>query len=78
MEHLECFEILEKHSVDLIKYKFGYADDSPPGLREISRQLARKAVFRMLELECPNLLEHDQNRAIAYRRIARAVCGIMP
>jgi 3-dehydroquinate synthase len=66
VEHLECFEILEKHSVDLIKYKFGYADDSPPGLREISRQLARKAVFRMLELECPNLLEHDQNRAIAY------------
>merc|ERR1719408_276720 len=66
VEHLEVFELLEKHTEDLIKYKFGYADGAPAGLREVGRQLARKAVLRMLELECPNLLEHDQHRAIAY------------
>ena len=65
VEQKECFELLEKHTEDLIKYKFGYADDAPAGLREIGRQIARKAVLRMLELECPNLLEHDQHRAIA-------------
>ena len=43
-------------------------------MHDIYLQLARKAVFRMLELECPNLLEHDQNRAIAYRGFVRGVC----
>merc|ERR1711871_1390798 len=28
--------------------------------------IARKCVLRMLQLECPNLHEHDQNRAIAF------------
>jgi len=66
VEHLECFELLEKYSADLIKYHFGYADGSPQGLREIGMDIAKKCVQKMLELECPNLLEHDQNRAIAY------------
>merc|ERR1719408_755781 len=45
---------------------FGFADDAPSGLRALGRTIARKAVLRMLELEAPNLHEHDQNRAIAY------------
>jgi len=66
VEQRECFELLEEHCQDLIKYRFGYGADSPAGLREIARTIARKAVLRMLQLECPNLLEHDQRRAIAY------------
>jgi len=65
VEQNECFELLEKHSQELIKYKFGFGEGAPPGLREIARNLSRKAVHRMLQLECPNLLEHDQRRAIA-------------
>merc|ERR1719482_1315786 len=78
VEQKECFELLEKHTEDLIAYKFGYADDSPAGLREIGRQLARKAVLRMLELECPNLLEHDQHRAIAYGHTWSPVYELTP
>jgi len=66
VEQRECFELLEQHAEDLIKYKFGYADGAPEGLRAVGRTIARKAVLRMLELEAPNLHEHDQHRAIAY------------
>merc|ERR1719230_474617 len=66
VEQRECFELLEEHCEDLIKYKFGFADDAPAGLRAVGRTIARKAVLRMLELEAPNLHEHDQHRAIAY------------
>merc|ERR1719174_3062804 len=66
VEHLECFEMLERDAPDLIKYHFGYAEGSPAGLREVGLTLAKKCVQKMLELECPNLLEHDQHRAIAY------------
>merc|ERR1712078_66826 len=66
MEHLEAFELLEKYTEDLIKYKFGFADGSPEGLREVGMKIAKMCVQKMLELECPNLLEHDQRRAIAY------------
>merc|ERR1719191_711781 len=78
VEQKECFELLEKHSEDLIKYKFGYAEGSPPGLREVGRQIARKAVLRMLQLECPNLLEHDQRRAIAYGHTWSPVYELTP
>merc|ERR1711937_903251 len=66
VEHLEAFELLERYAPDLIKYHFGYADDAPEGLREIALNIAKLCVQKMLELECPNLLEHDQHRAIAY------------
>merc|ERR1719428_436152 len=66
VEQRECFELLEEHAQDLIKYKFGFADGAPAGLRAVGRKIARKAVLRMLELEAPNLHEHDQHRAIAY------------
>jgi 3-dehydroquinate synthase len=66
VEHLECFEMLERDAPDLIKYHFGYAEGSPAGLRDRGMVLAKKCVQKMLELECPNLLEHDQHRAIAY------------
>merc|ERR1719230_1328349 len=62
VEHLEAFELLEKHTEDLIKYKFGYAEGAPAGLREVGLKIAKMCVQKMLELECPNLLEHDQNR----------------
>ena len=78
MEHGECFEMLEKHTEDLIKYKFGFADGSPEGLREIGQVLAKKCVQKMLELECPNLLEHDQNRAIAYGHTWSPVYELTP
>jgi len=78
VEQKECFELLEKHAEDLIKCKFGYAPNSPPGLREIGRQIARKAVHKMLELECPNLLEHDQRRAIAYGHTWSPVYELTP
>merc|ERR1719230_1330960 len=65
MEHLEAFELLEKYIEDLIKFKFGFADGSPEGLREVGMKIAKMCVQKMLELECPNLLEHDQRRAIA-------------
>merc|ERR1719230_1770242 len=66
VEHLEAFELLEKHTEDLIKYKFGFVEGSPAGLREVGQKIAKMCVQKMLELECPNLLEHDQHRAIAY------------
>merc|ERR1719199_313369 len=78
MEHLECFELLEKHTEDLIKYKFGYAEGSPEGLREVGLEIAKKCVQKMLELECPNLLEHDQRRAIAYGHTWSPVYELTP
>jgi predicted O-methyltransferase YrrM len=72
VEEPRCFEILENHCEDLLKFKFGYlevAEDGskcPEGLHAVGRELCRKAVLRMLQLECPNLHEHDQRRAIAY------------
>jgi len=78
VEHGECFEMLEKHSEDLIKYKFGFAEGSPEGLREVGQVLAKKCVQKMLELECPNLLEHDQNRAIAYGHTWSPVYELTP
>merc|ERR1711988_1128430 len=78
MEHLECFELLEKHTEDLIKYKFGFAEGSPAGLREVGQTIAKKCVQKMLELECPNLLEHDQNRAIAYGHTWSPVYELTP
>merc|ERR1712078_839910 len=74
----ECFEMLEKHTEDLIKYKFGLAEGSPEGLREVGQTLAKKCVQKMLELECPNLLEHDQNRAIAYGHTWSPVYELTP
>jgi len=66
VEEKEAFEMIEEHVEDLIKYKFGYAEGSPEGLRAIGRTIAHKCVLRMLQLEAPNLHEHDQNRAIAF------------
>jgi len=78
VEEKECFELLEKHAEDLIKYKFGFGEGAPAGLREIARTIARKAVLRMLQLECPNLLEHDQHRAIAYGHTWSPVYELTP
>merc|ERR1719310_1324711 len=78
MEHLECFELLEKHTEDLIKYKFGFAEGSPEGLREVGQKIAKMCVQKMLELECPNLLEHDQHRAIAYGHTWSPVYELTP
>jgi len=78
VEHAECFEMLEKYSEDLIKYKFGFAEGSPEGLREIGQTLAKKCVQKMLELEGPNLLEHDQHRAIAYGHTWSPVYELTP
>merc|ERR1719352_807873 len=78
VEHAECFELLEQHSVNLIKYKFGYADDAPKGLREVGLDIAKMCVQKMLELECPNLLEHDQRRAIAYGHTWSPVYELTP
>jgi len=66
VEEGEAFELIERHCEDLIKYKFGYAEGAPEGLRAVGREICRKCVLRMLQLECPNLEEHDQNRAIAF------------
>ena len=72
VEQPRCFELIETHCEDLLKYKFGYLEEAedgskcPEGLKEVAQELCRKAVLRMLELECPNLHEHDQKRAIAY------------
>jgi len=78
VEQRECFELLEEHCQDLIKYRFGYGEGAPVGLREIARTIARKAVLRMLQLECPNLLEHDQRRAIAYGHTWSPVYELTP
>jgi 3-dehydroquinate synthetase/transketolase/predicted O-methyltransferase YrrM len=78
VEHAECFALLEQHTEDLIKYKFGFAEGSPAGLREVGQTIAKKCVQKMLELECPNLLEHDQNRAIAYGHTWSPVYELTP
>merc|ERR550537_809848 len=78
VEHAECFKLLEEHTEDLIKYKFGFVEGSPPGLREVGQTIAKKCVQKMLELECPNLLEHDQNRAIAYGHTWSPVYELTP
>merc|ERR1719198_2643469 len=31
VEHEECFRLLEKYTEDLVKYRFGYGEGSPPG-----------------------------------------------
>merc|ERR1719449_506081 len=46
VEQRECFELLEEHCQDLIKYRFGYGEGTPAGLRDIARTIARKAVLR--------------------------------
>jgi len=66
VEERKAFELIERHCEDLIKYKFGYADGAPAGLRAAGREIAHRCVLRMLQLECPNLHEHDQRRAIAF------------
>merc|ERR1719159_226329 len=78
VEHAEAFELLEQHTENLIKYKFGFADGSPEGLREVGQVIAKKCVQKMLELECPNLLEHDQHRAIAYGHTWSPVYELTP
>jgi len=78
VEQGECFELLEKHSQDLLNHNFGFGEGAPAGLREIARTIARKAVLRMLQLECPNLLEHDQRRAIAYGHTWSPVYELLP
>lgn len=78
VEESECFDLIEKHCQDLIKYRFGFGEGAPAGLREIARTIARKAVHRMLTLECPNLLEHDQRRAIAYGHTWSPVYELTP
>jgi len=77
-EEPEVFELLEKHCQDLIKHRFGFGPGAPAELREIARTIARKGVFRMLTLECPNLLEHDQRRAIAYGHTWSPVYELTP
>jgi predicted O-methyltransferase YrrM len=47
-------------------------------LREIGQEIAKMCVQKMLELECPNLLEHDQNRAIAYGHTWSPVYELTP
>merc|ERR1712203_588723 len=78
VEEPEVFELLEKHCQDLIKHRFGFGEGAPAELREIARTIARKGVFRMLQLECPNLLEHDQRRAIAYGHTWSPVYELTP
>merc|ERR1719310_2377288 len=51
VEHLEAFELLEKHTEDLIKYKFGFVEGSPAGLREVGQKIAKMCVQKMLELQ---------------------------
>jgi len=36
VEEREVFELIEKHGPELIKYRFGYGEGSPPGLRAIA------------------------------------------
>jgi 3-dehydroquinate synthase len=78
VEHPEAFALLEKHTEDLIKYKFGFVDGAPAGLREVGQKIAKICVQKMLELECPNLLEHDQRRAIAYGHTWSPVYELTP
>merc|ERR1711937_1027117 len=78
VEYGEAFELLEKHTEDLIKYKFGYAPGSPEGLKEVGLKIAKMCVQKMLELECPNLLEHDQHRSIAYGHTWSPVYELTP
>jgi 3-dehydroquinate synthase len=47
-------------------------------LREVGQKIAKLCVQKMLELECPNLLEHDQNRAIAYGHTWSPVYELTP
>merc|ERR1719262_38255 len=39
VEHGEAFELLEKHTEDLIKYKFGYVEGAPAGLKEVGMKI---------------------------------------
>ena len=41
-------------------------------------KIAKMCVQKMLELECPNLLEHDQNRSIAYGHTWSPVYELTP
>merc|ERR1711988_358642 len=41
VEHGECFELLEKHTEDLIKYKFDHVEGSPAGLKEVGQKIAK-------------------------------------
>ncbi|GAB3270974.1 sedoheptulose 7-phosphate cyclase [Kineosporia babensis] len=61
----ELFELLEKHSEELVSTRFGHLGENPE-MRRIAHQLTYGAIETMLRLEVPNLHELDLDRVIAY------------
>ena len=54
VEHGEAFELLEKHTEDLIKYKFGYVEGAPAGLKEASDSANWKSSSSYLGEDAPS------------------------
>ena len=54
VEHGEAFELLEKHTEDLIKYKFGYVEGAPAGLKEASDSANWKSSSSFLGEDAPS------------------------
>ncbi|WP_410634914.1 sedoheptulose 7-phosphate cyclase [Amycolatopsis sp. cmx-4-83] len=61
----EIFHALEKYGEDLLLTHFGHRDGSPE-LRRVAHDVTYDAIRTMLELEVPNLHEHDLDRVIAF------------
>ncbi len=59
------FERLERHGAELLGTRFGHLDGGDE-LRGVGNAIADDAIRKMLELEVPNLHEHDLDRVIAY------------
>jgi 3-dehydroquinate synthase len=78
----ESFDLLDLHGSELIKYQFGYAKDTPPekreSLRVVGMKIMRQCTQRQLELEAPNLMEHDSRRAIAFGHTWSPVYELLP
>lgn len=64
--HLDTFNLLDKYCEQLIKTGFGRADGSPAEVRAAADKINRAGIYKMLELETPNLHEIGLDRVIAY------------
>lgn len=69
--HLRTFDLLDQFCEQLISTGFGYKEGSNPEVRRAADEINRAGIFKMLQLETPNLHEIGLDRVIAYGHSVR-------
>lgn len=64
--HLDTFNLLDKYCEELINTGFGRIDGAPAEVKAAADKINRAGIYKMLELETPNLHEIGLDRVIAY------------